>query len=100
MGTRPAREFAGCESDAGQEQRIVDWLRQAVHCEHRLICICSGALLAGRAGLLDGHACTTHYLCCEELAKLAPRAKVLANRLYVEDRACCTSAGITTGIDL
>lgn len=100
MGTRTACGFAGGESDAGQEQSIVDWLRRVVHGEHRLICICSGALLAGRAGLLDGHACTTHYLCCDELAKLAPRAKVLANRLYVEDRACCTSAGITTGIDL
>ena len=29
---------------------------------HRLVTICSGALLAARAGLLDGYACTTHYL--------------------------------------
>ena len=100
MGARTQCTTRGCESEAWQEQNIVRWLQQVVHAEHRLICICSGALLAGRAGLLDGHACTTHYLCCDELAKLAPRAKVLANRLYVEDGVCCTSAGITTGIDL
>jgi transcriptional regulator GlxA family with amidase domain len=100
MCTRSAHTAQGCESEAWQEQRIVRWLEQLNGGDHRLICICSGALLAGRAGLLDGHACTTHYLCCEELARLAPRARVLANRLYVEDGACCTSAGITTGIDL
>jgi transcriptional regulator GlxA family with amidase domain len=100
MGTRGECASRASESDAWQEQTIVGWLEQLIGTDHRLICICSGALLAGRAGLLDGHACTTHYLCCEELSRLAPRAKVLANRLYVEDAACCTSAGITTGIDL
>ena len=67
---------------------------------HKLISICSGALLAGRAGLLDGRVCTTHHSCCAELAKLAPGAKVLDNRLYVEDGNCYSSAGITTGVDL
>jgi transcriptional regulator GlxA family with amidase domain len=82
------------------EGSMVDWLRNAVKREHTLISICSGALLAARAGLLDGRACTTHYLCCAELASLAPRAKVQENRLYVEDGDCYSSAGITTGIDL
>ena len=100
IGTPNDGTSRGCESDAWQEQTIVAWLERLIGTDHRLICICSGALLAGRAGLLDAHACTTHYLCCEELARLAPRARVLANRLYVEDGTCCTSAGITTGIDL
>jgi transcriptional regulator GlxA family with amidase domain len=100
IGTSAQRASREREADAWQEQNIVGWLQRIVTDEHRLICICSGALLAGRAGLLDGHACTTHYSCCAELAKLAPRAKVMENRLYVEDGVCCTSAGITTGIDL
>jgi transcriptional regulator GlxA family with amidase domain len=100
IGTNAQRASREREADAWQEQNIVGWLQRIVTDEQRLICICSGALLAGRAGLLDGHACTTHYSCCAELAKLAPRAKVMENRLYVEDGVCCTSAGITTGIDL
>jgi len=100
LDTRTQRAMGRCESDAWQEQSIVGWLKRAVRAEHRVICICSGALLAARAGLLDGRACTTHYLCCAELAQLAPRAKVMENRLYVEDGACFTSAGVTTGIDL
>ena len=87
-------------ADAQHEAKIVDWLRAAIRPGDRLITICSGALLAARAGLLDGYACTTHFLSCEELATLAPQARVLENRLYVEDRDRLSSAGVTAGIDL
>jgi transcriptional regulator GlxA family with amidase domain len=90
----------GSKADAADERAIVEWLRAAIRPGHKLISICSGALLAGRAGLLDGRACTTHYSCCAELAQLAPKARVLENRLYVEDGECYSSAGITAGVDL
>jgi transcriptional regulator GlxA family with amidase domain len=79
---------------------IVDWLRTVIRPGHKLISICSGALLAARAGLLDDHSCTTHYSCCAELAALAPKARVLENRLYVQDGERYSSAGVTAGIDL
>lgn len=82
------------------EARIVDWLRATITPSQRLITICAGALLAARAGLLDGYTCTTHYLDCAPLAALAPAARVLDNRLYVEDRDRLSSAGVTAGIDL
>ena len=86
--------------DESDEETIVAWLKQTIRSGHRLISICTGALMAARAGLLDGHACTTHYLSCAELAALAPKATVLENRLYVEDGDRYSSAGITAGIDL
>ncbi|MCX8999385.1 helix-turn-helix domain-containing protein [Rhizobiaceae bacterium BDR2-2] len=79
---------------------IVEWLRTAIRPGIRLVSICSGALLAARAGLLDGYDCTTHHACTEDLAELAPAARVRENRLYVEDGERLTSAGITAGIDL
>lgn len=88
------------EAERAAETAIVAWLRAEVKPGHRLVSICSGALLAARAGLLDGHACTTHHAACAELAALAPAARVLENRLFVEDRERLTSAGITAGIDL
>jgi transcriptional regulator GlxA family with amidase domain len=86
--------------DAADEDAIVAWLKQAIRPGHKVICICTGALMAGRAGLLDGHACTTHFLSCDELAAIAPKARVLEERLYVEDGERYSSAGITAGIDL
>ncbi|HEX8816069.1 MAG TPA: helix-turn-helix domain-containing protein [Terriglobales bacterium] len=87
-------------TDTLNEDAIVEWLRNAVTPGHKIISICTGALMAARAGLLDGYACTTHYSGCDELARIAPRARVLENRLYVEDRGRYSSAGITAGIDL
>jgi len=82
------------------EQAIVDWLRMHVRPRHTLVTICSGALLAARAGLLDNYSCTTHHTECAELATLAPAAKVLENRLFVIDGNRYTSAGVTAGLDL
>ncbi|VFR29441.1 Transcriptional regulator, AraC family [plant metagenome] len=65
-----------------------------------LLCVCAGAVLAARAGLLDGRDCTTHHGCLAELSELAPRARVHDNRIFVEDGRVSTSAGITAGIDL
>jgi transcriptional regulator GlxA family with amidase domain len=79
---------------------VVKWLRAVVRPGHKVVSICSGALLAGRAGLLNGYACTTHHASCAELAAVAPKATVLENRLFVEDGERYSSAGVTAGVDL
>ncbi len=96
----PLGQLGSSREEAVQERQIVEWLRRVVRPGIRFISICSGALLAGRAGLLDGYDCTTHYDCLSELAEAAPAARILENRLYVEDGERLTSAGITAGIDL
>jgi len=87
-------------ADSRAEDAIVAWLRAKIRPGHRLILICDGALLAGRAGLLDGHNCTTHHASCARLAAIAPLARVLENRLFVIDRERLSSAGVTAGVDL
>lgn len=86
--------------DVRDQRALVDWLKACVTPAHLLITVCSGALLAARAGLLDGHDCTTHHTLCDTLRQLAPRARVLENRLYVDDRRRLSSAGVTAGTDL
>ena len=58
---------------------------RAADTPHRLITICSGALLAARAGLLDDRRCTTHHELLGALRTLAPRAQVVDNRVFVVD---------------
>ena len=67
---------------------------------HRLLAICSGALLAARAGLIGSRRCTTHHELLPALRALAPRADVIDNRVFVMDGPLASSAGITAGIDL
>jgi transcriptional regulator GlxA family with amidase domain len=97
---RPWGEAEDAETNIQMEAAIVDWLRDTVQSGHQLVTVCEGALLAARAGLLDGYACTTHHASCAQLAKTAPSARVLENRLFVEDRDRLTSAGVTAGVDL
>lgn len=88
------------QRDAPLDAAIVGWLKRAIRPGIRLVTICSGALLAARAGLLEGYECTTHHGVIEDLRRCAPTAQVRENRLYVEDGERLTSAGITAGIDL
>jgi transcriptional regulator GlxA family with amidase domain len=79
---------------------VARWLRGVARPSHRLVFICAGALVAAEAGLLDGRQCTTHHEDCGELKRIAPKARVLDNRLYVADGNVYTSAGVTAGLDL
>ncbi len=88
------------ESLERAQSAVIKWLCRVVRPSHRLVFICSGALLAARAGLLDQRACTTHHSDCKDLRALAPTAKVLDNRIFVVDGNICTSAGVTAGLDL
>lgn len=79
--------------------RLRDSLRDP-HTSHRLLTICSGTLLAARAGLLGTRRCTTHHELIDALRVLAPMAQVVDNRVFVVDGPVASSAGITAGIDV
>jgi transcriptional regulator GlxA family with amidase domain len=94
-----ARFFANPE--AAQARQWLEGLRPALAQQRfSLVCVCSGALLAAQAGLLDGYHCTTHHDVIARLRQQAPAAQVKENRIFVEDRGVFTSAGVTAGIDL
>jgi transcriptional regulator GlxA family with amidase domain len=96
----PGTRSATLERNAPLQPPVVAWLRRVLGPSHLLLCICSGALLAGEAGLLDGRECTTHHELCARLAGLAPKARVRENRIFVRDGNVFTSAGVTAGLDL
>jgi transcriptional regulator GlxA family with amidase domain len=75
-------------------------LTQGQTSPHRLLTVCVGALLAADAGLLAGRHCTSHHELLDDLSRIAPTALVASNRVWVQDGALYTSAGITAGIDL
>jgi transcriptional regulator GlxA family with amidase domain len=76
------------------------WLRQAHAAGARLAAVCSGAFALAQAGLLDGRRCTTHWKMAGRLRDEYPRARLLENRIYVEDGGIITCAGVASGIDL
>jgi transcriptional regulator GlxA family with amidase domain len=81
-------------------QRVVAWLGSGVIGEAMLLCICAGSVIVGKSGLLTGRECTTHHSHIDELREIAPHARVLDNRIFVEDGSVLSSAGVTAGLDL
>jgi transcriptional regulator GlxA family with amidase domain len=79
---------------------VIAWLREACERGAEIASVCTGAFFLGRAGLLDGRQCTTHWSRVEDLKRRFPSARVLDNRLFVQDGPVTTSAGIASGIDM
>ncbi|HET9658023.1 MAG TPA: helix-turn-helix domain-containing protein [Kineosporiaceae bacterium] len=86
--------------DYRPEPELVDALRGAVARGARVISLCSGAFVLGRAGLLDGRRATTHWRFTEEFRRCFPAAELVPDVLFVEDGPVATSAGTAAGIDL
>ncbi len=79
---------------------VLDALREARARGARILSLCTGAFVLAAAGLLDGHAVTTHWSECAELARRHPRVRVDPRVLYVDDGDLLTSAGSAASLDL
>ena len=79
------------------DERLLGWI-QRVH-EHTRVTasVCTGALLLGAAGLLEGRRATTHWAYRDELPKYG--ATPVAERV-VRDGKVVTAAGVSAGIEL
>jgi transcriptional regulator GlxA family with amidase domain len=77
----------------------LDAIRAAADAGAIILTVCSGAFVAGAAGLLDGRPCTTHWMHADELVRMYPTARVDRNVLFVDDGNLITSAGTAAGID-
>jgi transcriptional regulator GlxA family with amidase domain len=79
---------------------LIEWIAARGAAVPTLTSVCTGALLLGRAGLLDGKRATTHWRAPDLLRDVAPRATVEDALHVVEDGRLVTSAGISAGIDM
>jgi cyclohexyl-isocyanide hydratase len=75
---------------------FIGWLRTAAPCQYK-VSVCSGALLLGAAGFLQGKRATTHHDAMRTLA--AYGATVVEDRI-VDDGDVITAGGVTSAIDL
>ncbi len=78
---------------------VVQAVRDAAQAGAIVLTVCSGAFLAGAAGLLDGRKCTTHWRYVDQLAEAYPLATVDPDVLFVDEGHLITSAGTAAGID-
>jgi cyclohexyl-isocyanide hydratase len=81
---------------AMEDEATLAWLREAAAGAQWVTSVCTGALVLGAAGLLDGYRATTHWAAHEQLALFG--ATPIRQRV-VFDRNRVTGGGVTAGID-
>jgi len=77
-----------------------EWLRRRAAEAETLTSVCTGAMLLGSAGLLDGLHATTHWRSLEWMRESFPTVSVESDKQVVADGRVFTSAGISAGIDM
>ena len=76
---------------------IVEWIRAAHEHTSYTTSVCTGALLLGAAGVLDGRPATTHWMAYDHLRRFGA---VPTEQRVVTDGRIVTAAGVSAGIDL
>jgi transcriptional regulator GlxA family with amidase domain len=81
------------------DEETLSWIRRTAEAARRVTSVCTGALLLGRIGLLDGRRATTHWGALDLLESVAPAATVDRAQRVIDD-GIVTSAGVASGIDM
>jgi len=81
-------------------KRLIGWIADRSRQVEILASVCTGALMLGQAGLLDGKRATTHWRSLDWMQELFPKTHVERQLHFVEEGCLFTSAGISAGIDM
>lgn len=79
-----------------EDEAVLSFLRRQGATARYVTSVCTGALLLGAAGLLEGYAATTHWAFVDLLPRFGARHE---KARVVVDRNRITAGGVTAGID-
>lgn len=79
------------------DEAVLSWLRRVDEGTKWTTSVCTGSLVLGAAGLLEGKRATSHWLFLEQLREFG--ADPIGGR-WVEDGKVLTAAGVSAGIDM
>jgi transcriptional regulator GlxA family with amidase domain len=83
-----------------KNERLLAWIAERGKAVETLTSVCTGSMLLGQAGLLDGRHATTHWRSLPWMRESFPTVTVEEKMHVVEDGNVLTSAGISAGIDM
>jgi putative intracellular protease/amidase len=80
-----------------KDEAMLAWVRTAHESSQWTTSVCTGALVLGAAGILDGLEATTHWRLLDKLGELGATP---VSRRVVEQGKVITAAGVSSGIDM
>lgn len=85
-------------TSAMADGELIVWLKKVHETSKLTLSVCSGSLVLGAAGILEGHPATTHWIAQKILNSFG--AKSRRNERIVKSGKLITGAGVSAGIDL
>lgn len=84
----------------GKNEDLLQWLRDTSAKADRVMAVCTGTILLGMAGVLDGRRATTNKLDFTSTVHLVPKVDWVKKARWVEDGKFFTSSGVSAGMDM
>ncbi len=84
----------------GENEALLQWIREASANAERVMAVCTGTVLLGMTGVLDGRKATTNKLDFTKTVPLAPQVEWVKEARWVKDGKFYTSSGVSAGMDM
>ncbi len=84
---------------AVEDEALLDWIRTAHETTRFTTSVCTGSLILGAAGLLDGLTATTHWSVLDDLKRYGAEPTMQRVVEHLDERLI-TAAGVSSGIDM
>ena len=82
------------------DEELMQWIKDASSNAERVMAVCTGTVLLGMTGVLDGRRATTNKLDFSKTVHLAPGVEWVKAARWVEDGKFFTSSGVSAGMDM
>ncbi len=86
--------------EAAKDEELMQWITYASAKAERVMAVCTGTVLLGMTGVLDGRKATTNKLDFSKTIPLAPNVDWVKEARWVEDGKFFTSSGVSAGMDM
>ena len=83
-----------------ENEVMLDWLRDQAAGATYVTSVCTGSLILGKSGLLDGRRATTNKIAFDRVAKACPDVDWVRHARWVEAGKFWTSSGVSAGMDM
>ena len=102
IAERPAADILLVPGGSGNrwlldDAEVLDWVREVDRGSKWTTSVCTGSLVLGAAGLLEGRRATGHWLYLDPLRAYGAEPEV---GRWIEDGKIITAAGVSAGIDM
>ena len=85
---------------AAKDEELMQWVRDVSANAERVMAVCTGTILLGMTGVLDGRKATTNKLDFTDTVHLAPNVDWVKQARWVEDGKFFPSSGVSAGMDM